>query len=361
MKHGGVSTLLGGFWNRGRKRVTIGVFPAHKGAGRETLSEPVGHNGLSRVRIGFCLAISLCPRRAVAYGQGMESQDNPIAAAGFMLLASALVAGTTLLAKVAGEAGLHPLQISHGRFLFAFLLFAGTALVTRLSLERPALHIHALRSFSGWLGISLTFAAIQFIPLADATAISFLNPIFAMMLAIPILGERVGPWRWAAAAIALLGGAILLRPGSGALEFGALLALAAALSMGFEVTVIKFLTGRERPLQILLINNFFGLGIATIAVVTFGVFQMPEPRVWLVLAALGAMMALGQTCFIQSMRRAEASFVTPFFYATLVFAALYDGLFFGVWPRPMSLLGAGVILLGGAVLAWREGRLKKGV
>jgi drug/metabolite transporter (DMT)-like permease len=276
-----------------------------------------------------------------------------------MLAAAALVAGTTLLAKMAGAAGLHPLQVSHGRFLFAFIGIATATLVLRPTFTRPQLGIHAARSLSGWTGISLTFAAVQFIPLADATAISFLNPVVAMLLAIPVLRETVGPWRWAAAVIALTGGAILLRPGSGALEPGALIALAAALAMGIEITIIKFLTGRERPLQILVINNGMGLTIATVAVLVAGVFTMPSASTWLILAGIGGMMALAQTCFIQSMRRADASFASPFFYATLVFAALYDGVAFGTWPDRVSLAGAGVILAGGVLLAWREGRLKR--
>lgn len=289
----------------------------------------------------------------------MTRDDAPLASAGFMLLAAALVAGTTLLAKLAGAAGLHPLQVSQGRFFFAFLAITLATLVLRPTFTRPNWMVHAGRSVAGWAGITLTFAAIQFIPLADATAISFLNPVFAMLLAIPVLGEKVGPWRWMAAAIALTGGAILLDPGSGTLQVGALLALGAALAMGVEITVIKFLTGREQPIQILLVNNAMGLTIASVAVVVTGVWTMPDPATWAILAALGVMMALAQTCFIQSMRRADASFATPFFYATLVFAALYDGVAFGTWPDPVSGLGAGIILAGGVILAWREGRLKK--
>ena len=282
---------------------------------------------------------------------------SPLASAAFMLTASALVAGCTLLAKVAGagEDGLHALQISQGRFLFALLGVGLAALVMRPRFTRPAWRLHAARSFFGWGGITLTFLAIQFIPLADATAISFLNPMFAMLLAIPLLGETVGPWRWAAVGVAVIGAIILLDPGAGAVQPGALIALAAAVSMGIEVTIIKRLTGAERPLQILIVNQGFGLTFATVAVIAFGVWQMPTLGQWATLAGIGFMMALAQTCFIQSMRRADASFASPFFYATLVFAALYDGIIFGVWPDLQSALGAAVILGGGALLAWREG------
>jgi drug/metabolite transporter (DMT)-like permease len=73
----------------------------------------------------------------------------------------------------------------------------------RPRLTRPDWPTHTIRVLCGWSGVTLMFAAAAMIPLADATAISFLNPVFCMILAIPLLGERIGPWRWLAAAIAL--------------------------------------------------------------------------------------------------------------------------------------------------------------
>lgn len=286
----------------------------------------------------------------------METRQNPVAAAAFIILASSLIAGTTLLAKLAGQDHLgdplHPLQISHGRFLFAFISISLAVGLIRPRFTRPAIGLHVARSAAGWLGISLMFAAVTFIPLADATAISFLNPIIAMVLAIPLLGERVGPWRWGAAAVALIGAVILIQPGTGSFHPAALLALAAAFVMGFEITLIKRLTGREIPLQILWFNNTIGCIIATIAVLF--VWQPPSAGQWMALATLGTMMATAQACFIQGMKRADASFVAPFQYATLIFAGLYDFVGFSAIPAATSILGAGIIIAGGVILAWRE-------
>lgn len=283
---------------------------------------------------------------------------NPGLAALLTLLAAALLAGTTLLAKALGTGALgpalSPFQISHGRFLFAFLAIATMTAVIRPRLTRPDLATHAKRSALGWGGVTLMFAAAAFIPLSDATAISFLNPVFGMMLAIPLLGERVGPVRWGAAATALAGAAILMRPGSGVIETGALLALGAAVCLGGELIFIKRLAGREGPWQILLVNNAIGLSIATLAVLW--VWVAPTPAQWAALAALGLLMALAQTAFVNAMARGEASFVAPFFYTALIFAALYDGMFFGIWPDAVSILGAGIILTGAGLLLWREGR-----
>lgn len=291
----------------------------------------------------------------------MTTPENKPLAIGFMLLASVLIAGTTLLAKVlgtdaAGDA-LHPLQISHGRFLFGWIAIMTAVAVMRPKFTRPDMKLHVARASFGWAGVSGMFAAVAFVPLATATAISFLNPVFAMLFAIPLLGEKVGPWRWCAAGMALVGAVILLRPGGTGFEPAALLALAAAALFGMEIILVKRLSGQEGALQILAINNSLGLILATIAVVW--VWTPPTPGQWAALAGIGGMMACAQTCFIQSLRRADASFVVPFSYATLVFAALYDLVIFAVVPGGGAIAGAATIIAGGAVLAWREGRAAK--
>ncbi|QIE47634.1 DMT family transporter [Pseudohalocynthiibacter aestuariivivens] len=290
---------------------------------------------------------------------------NPPLAALLTLLAAGLAAGTTLLAKALGTGmlgdyvlgpSMHALQISHGRFLFAFLTIGLATLALRPRLVRPALGLHVTRSALGFGGVTLMFAAAAFIPLSDATAISFLNPVFGMMLAIPLLGERVGPVRWGAAGIALVGAAILTRPGADTLQLGALLALGAAVLLGAELIAIKKLSGREAPIQVLLVNNMIGLCIATVVVIA--VWQAPTASQWAALAGIGVLMAGAQACFVNAMARADASYVAPFFYAALVFAAFYDFMFFGVRPDLISVAGGAIILSGAGLLAWRQARLR---
>ena len=289
-----------------------------------------------------------------------KTQSNAVAAA-LIICAAAFIAATTLMAKMLGTGGygppLHALQISHGRFLFAFAGLALAALVLRPRLSAPHWKLHVARTSFGWAGVTLMFASVAFIPLADATAISFLNPVFAMMLAIPLLRETVGRVRWSAAVLALVGALILLRPTPDSFQPAALLALGAAVIMGMELIFIKKLAGRENPFQILLVNNLIGLCIASCAVIA--VWQMPTAAQWGLLAGIGLCMAVAQACFVNAMARADASFVAPFSYATLVFAALYDALFFGAVPDAVTYLGAAVILTGALWLALREAHLKK--
>lgn len=287
--------------------------------------------------------------------------NNPSLAVLLMAIATAFIAGTTLFAKLLGGdtlgAPLHPLQISHGRFVFAFLGIAGAAAILRPRFTPPNWPLHISRTLCGWAGVTLMFASVAFIPLADATAIVFLNPIFGMILAVPLLAEKVGPIRWGAAAIALIGAMILLRPTPQSFQLASLLALSAALIMGLELIFIKKLAGRESPFQVLLINNLLGMLISSMAV--FGVWQMPTPSQWGVLIALGLFMALAQTCFVNAMARADASFIAPFSYGTLLFAALYDILFFGQIPDGITLVGGSIILSGGIILGWREARARR--
>ena len=120
---------------------------------------------------------------------------------------------------------------------------------------------------------------------------------------------------------------------------------------------IKKLSGREIPIQILLINNAMGLVIASVSV-SF-VFRMPSPEQWAALVGIGVLMACAQTCFVNGMARADASFVAPISYVTLIFAAFYDFVVFGVIPDGVSMIGSAIILTGGLILVWREARLRR--
>jgi len=283
-------------------------------------------------------------------------------AALLMTLATALFAGTMLLAKALGSGAMgqtiHALQVSQGRFVFGFLVvLLAVALLPRGAADRsaPAPHWvwHLVRTGLGFSGGALMFAAAARMPLADANALSFLSPVVTMLLAIPFLGERVGRWRWVAAGLALLGALILIRPGAGMIQPAALMALGAALVLGGEGIFIKRLAMREPPRQVLLVNNAIGVVLASAA--GLWVFEWPQTAaVWVALAGVGVLMVAAQLLFLIANRLGEASYIAPFFYLVLVWAALYDLAAFGVVPDAVSIAGAGVILTGGALMAWRE-------
>lgn len=284
-----------------------------------------------------------------------------------------LVAGTTLFAKALGNGAagqvIPALMVSQARFLFGFLAVVAVLALRRASgrvawvepaggAPRPAWGLHLARSSQGWLGGFLMFSAAASMPLSDVNALSFVSPVATMLFAVLLLGERVGPWRWAAAAIALLGALILLRPGAGIIQPAALFALGAAATMGLEAIAIKRLATTEPPGRTMLINNAMGAAIGCAAAVP--VFLWPVGvAVWTLLVAIGVVMVAAQVLYLTANRLADASFVAPFWYLTLVWAAVYDIAVFDVWPDSVSLLGAAIVITGGLLLTWREMRARR--
>ncbi|WP_252731291.1 DMT family transporter [Lentibacter algarum] len=120
---------------------------------------------------------------------------------------------------------------------------------------------------------------------------------------------------------------------------------------------MKRLSAGEGLLQILLINNAIGLLLSSIAVTL--VWQTPTTAQWLILAGVGFSMATAQTFFINAVKRADTSFVAPFSFFTLVFAAGFDAAIYAKWPDGITILGAGIILAGAGMLAWRQGQIKQ--
>lgn len=291
-------------------------------------------------------------------GEPSGARKKPILAAALLLMGSAVVAMTTVLAKALGTdalgPALHPLQVTHGRFIFALAAIALVGAIFRPVTKPAALKIHAARSVCGFTGVTMLFAATTMIPLADATAISFLSPAITMALAALVLREKVVASRWLAAAIALSGAIVLLRPGADALAVGAVFAFAAAVIMGVEVMCIKHLADREPTFQILLIANIFSTVFSSIAVIA--VWQAPNATQWLALWGLGTLMLCAQVCYVTALRMADASYVAPVAYTTLIFAGIYDVVIFAAWPDVVSFVGAGLILVGAIVLTTREKR-----
>lgn len=273
-----------------------------------------------------------------------------------MVGASALIAATSPLAKELGSGGgegqgLHALQISAGRFVFALLaLIALLAVSPRLrpTFEGARWGWHFARAMCGWLGVTCLFAAVTQMPVADATAISFLSPIVTVVLAAVMLGEGIRLRTLGAIVLAVAGAVLVLRPGSGVFQSAGMFALAAAALFGAEAIFIKKLSDAEPALRILVVSNAICAGAA--GLVALLVWVWPSPVQWLLLMALGTVMVLGQALFLQAMRRGEASTVIPVFYSVLIFAALYDWTIYAVVPKQAALLGAALIVLAAMML-----------
>jgi len=270
--------------------------------------------------------------------------------------ACAAILTKSLGTNVFGE-GVHPLQIAHARFFFSFILLVSFWYIFKPKVKFSNVKLHLLRSIFGWLGVSILFTSILYIPVSDATALTFLNPIFAMIFAVLIFKEKVGLIRWGAALISFSGGLLLLRPSLDlSVDPVALLCLFGALIMGLEIICIKILSGRDSVFTILILNNFFAMCIGTLVVPFF--FVLPGFLELSILVTIGIFMLTGQFCFINSLKGAETSFLMPFFYTTLIFVISLDLIIFNSLPDKISYIGAFIIIFGSIIVAFREWRVK---
>ena len=280
-----------------------------------------------------------------------EIKQNTVTSVLFMISASLLIAGTTILAKILGTTTLGPpinaMQISNARFFFAFILISIFFMTTKSKIIKPNYKVHLGRSVCGWIGISILFGASSIIPITDATAIIFTNPIFTMLLAIVLLGEKVKPIKWIAVIITFWGALILIRPENNIInhQFIIIILIIGAFVLGLESVFIKMLTLKENPKQILLINNSIGLLISSIPICF--IWTTPTTLQILAMLGIGSLMLCAQACFIQALRRSKAHFAVPYFYSTLIFVAIYDFFIFNITPDDISFIGASLIIIGG--------------
>ncbi|MFG1463191.1 DMT family transporter [Xanthobacter sp. DSM 24535] len=220
---------------------------------------------------------------------------------------------------------------------------------------------HVLRGTVGVASMWAGFAALAFIPLAEAVAITYVTPLVAVILAALLLREQVPTYRRVAVALGFLGILVMLWPAFSPTDLqtegvviGVGLALAGAVGAGFAVTQVRRLTQTETTGAIVF---YFSLvaSIAGLATAPFG-WTLPSWREGLALAGVGITGGMGQIFLTAANRYAPASVVAPFNYATLLWAVLFGAMFFQEWPHPLMFCGAALVVAAGAGLAWREHR-----
>lgn len=198
------------------------------------------------------------------------------------------------------------------------------------------------------------FYAFAHLPLAQVYSILFASPLIITILAIPILGEKVGAHRWAAVIVGLIGVIIVLRPTDTSLTTGHLAALSAALG-GATNSVIVRKIGREERSVVLLIYPMMASFILLGGLLLFTYRPMPAPDFGMMtLIALLAFLAM--LCVIRAYRSGEAAIVAPMQYSQILWATVFGYLFFGETVDRTTALGASIIILSGLYIIFRESR-----
>ncbi|WP_449255903.1 DMT family transporter [Bosea sp. (in: a-proteobacteria)] len=225
--------------------------------------------------------------------------------------------------------------------------------------ERPGLQW--LRVAIGASESTLFYVCVVYLPLADTMTLWMAAPVWAVLLAALLLGEKVEPARWAAAGLGFLGVALALAPSGASFSPPALLALAGSLL--FAGLLIAGRKLRGTPDVTLVAWQTFGSLLLGLALLPFG-WVTPTLRDFGLLALLGIVALLGHLCVTRSLKLAEASVVAPYQYTFIIWALLFGWLFFGDWPTLTMLCGAALIVVAGLALILlerRSARLQEGL
>jgi drug/metabolite transporter (DMT)-like permease len=216
---------------------------------------------------------------------------------------------------------------------------------------------HFWRTAMGTGSMVLGFYAVSMLPLADATAIAFSQPLFSVVVAALIVGEKVRWRRWSATVIGFAGVLIMVRPGEGSLQLGALVALANAAAVAVSILLVKRLSDSETPLMIL--TQFAIFSTILLAVPAILVWRWPDLWGWVLAFGIALSATVGQYFWVQAFKSGEMSAVAPFEYMRLPFAVFVGWLIWGEMPVVWTYVGALIVIGSALYIAHREHQLAR--
>ncbi len=279
---------------------------------------------------------------------------SPLAAAGWMLAAvasfSLMDAGMKLL-----SAHYPPLQVTllRGAASLPFVLVWVLASAGVRSIVPVRWGLHLLRGVLGMVMIGCFVYALKRMPLSTAYTLYFVAPLLVAALSVPLLGEKVGPRRWTAIGIGLLGVVVVLRPGvDGLVSLPGLMVLLAATAYAIAAVTVSLLTRTDTPQSMVvwfLAIMAVGAGLAAIP----GWVPLRWEHAALILG-MGLAGAFGQIALTSAFMRGDASMIAPLEYTGLVWVIAWDWLLWQTLPDTATWTGAAIIVASGLYLLRRE-------
>ena len=213
----------------------------------------------------------------------------------------------------------------------------------QLQIFRPALLV---------CSISSLFVGLTYLPIAEATAIGFVAPLFITALSVPILKEKVGIHRWSAVIVGLIGVIIIIRPGSDLWHFASIMPLLGAIFFALFQILTRLLSITENTYTTLFFTGLGGLIWSSI-IVPF-IWISPSQTHIIIFLLTGVLGALAHLCMISAFDRTEASLLAPYNYTKLIWVAILGYLIFDDIPSHNMWIGAAVIVSAGFYIIYRE-------
>lgn len=271
-----------------------------------------------------------------------------------MLGAMAVLPFLDVVAKTLGNQGMPILQIVWARMAFGalltlpFTLHHGGAKAIRP--DRPA--YHTLRAALLVAATFLFFSALKYLPIADALAIFFVQPLILTAISPFVLGEKVGPRRWAAVAVGFAGTLIIIRPGFTDLNPGTLLALGAGASLAVYFAMTRRISGSAPAMVTTFHTSLMGAILTTLAVIPL--WEAPSPTQWGLLFLIGLIATVGHYLIVRAYDHAEASLLAPLAYTEMIMATVVGWWFFGDFPDGWTFFGVAILIACATYISIRE-------
>ena len=288
----------------------------------------------------------------------MNKSQNPLKGIFFFITAIFLISVVDIICKSLTK-DLHAIQLVWGYFvginliLWIFFFFRGMKLSKLIATDKPYLQI--FRPALLVCSISSLFVGLTYLPIAEATAIGFVAPLFITALSVPILREKVGIHRWSAVVVGLLGVIIIVRPSSDFWHFASIMPLLGALFFALFQIMTRLLSITEKTHTTLFYTGLGGLSWSTLIVPL--VWVTPSKLHILIFFATGAMGAIAHLCMINAFDRAEASLLAPYNYTKLLWVTVFGYWVFGDIPSLDMWIGALIIVSAGLYVIYREKKI----
>lgn len=255
--------------------------------------------------------------------------------------------------------------------LAVFLPYSGglSALRTR------RIGIHLLRSLCVVFANTMFFLGIAVLPLAEGVALFFVSPLLIAVFSVIFLKETVGPLRWGAISVGLIGVLVVLRPGTAVFQIASLFPVAAAIGYAALHMLTRYIGRTESALTMTFYIQATFIAISLAMGITVGdgrfgesengslefllrAWTVPATKDYAIFLLLGVASAFGGYFISQAYRVAEAAVVAPFEYVAMPLAVFWGLTVFGDWPDLFALFGILLILGSGLFLIWREARAR---
>lgn len=235
--------------------------------------------------------------------------------------------------------------------VFIFLVMSGKGMGV---LRTHRIGLLVLRTIFSLAAGFLFFTGLRYLPLADAFAIAFTAPLFITALSMPLLGEPVGPRRWAAVIVGFVGVLVVIQPGMASFRPEALLPLGAAFFYALAMLIGRKMT-RDMTTSAIMFWPSLGAALTALTLMPFH-WQAPDPADLVVFVSMGVIGTFGMTLITQGYRFAPAAVIAPFDYSSLLWAIILGWLIWNDVPGHKVWIGASILIASGLYILHRETR-----